>query len=68
MGKYDELFNHVKINGVVTDGQALTTVLSKIANELAEANRLKRIELDVIDRSNGSGILFLNQKELVDRA
>jgi hypothetical protein len=47
MGKYDALFPISKIQGTVTWQEAMITILTKSANEIAESNRLKRIELKI---------------------
>jgi len=46
MGKYDEKIIASKTDA--TDTNLILNGLEKIANELAEANRLKRIEITVL--------------------
>lgn len=45
MGKYSKFFKETSAQGEVTWQVALLTAITHNSNELAEANRLKRLEL-----------------------
>ena len=60
MGKYDNLLPQLKAGKdfQTTVEVATLLMLQKIANELAEANRLKRLDLEYMDRANKTEIYF----------
>jgi len=62
MGKYD------KILGGNDNARALTVSNIYIANELAEANRLKRVELEMLARKGGFHALPDETKFMEDKA
>ncbi len=71
MGKYEYLIKQKKVTGetMLTDFGVLNAVLVNIANELAEANRLKIIELAVDNHFDKLMDCWdIDRKELVDKA
>lgn len=71
MGKYEYLIKQKKVTGetMLTDFGVLNAVLVNIANELAEANRLKIIELSLDNHFDKLMDCWrINPEKLVDKA
>jgi len=71
MAKYEYLINKYKVNAntMLNEGQARNEILTKIANELAERNRLKIIELAVNNHFDKLMDCWdIDPEELVDKA
>ena len=71
MGKYEYLINKAKVDHstMLNEGQARNEILTKIANELAEANRLRIIELKNLNHFDKlMNCWDIDPKELEDKA
>jgi len=66
MGKYDN--QNIRVNGIISDISSELS-LSRIANELAESNRLKRLEIQYMLANHGIDTdMIKNNEELEDKA
>lgn len=76
-GKYDDISNHFAKHGIHDGKVMIANLVLKVANELAEANRLKIVELKLIagadytwGKPDGGSVMIKNiaYSDLEDKA
>jgi len=69
MGKYHISIDGAEVNNSkgLNDNVQLVYILNKIANELAEANRLKAVELELLHKRSSIGASVGDIQEFLEK-